>query len=152
VLAAHEHSRSTVTRALPIPPVGPNVVEDAVSEGWQRMLDGEVMFVDVVVDVPQATRDSAAANTYGRARTAPAVTLGVNAQDQPVRARSHTHELRRFAACERVLIKSVGSLISYSGYFQWTRPRAAATRYLSRVRARGRCRKRLRRKLRTRTP
>lgn len=77
VPAFQEHSRSTVTRAVPVPPSGPNAVEDAVIDGWQRALDGEVMFVDVDVELPQAATQRAAAHANGRAPSARVVMLGV---------------------------------------------------------------------------
>jgi hypothetical protein len=70
VPALQEHSRSTDTRAVPVPPSGPKVVDEAVTEGWQRTLDGDVMFVDVDVELPHAATESAAAHANGRARTA----------------------------------------------------------------------------------
>jgi hypothetical protein len=56
LFACHEHSRSTETRAVPEPPEGPKVVDDAVTEGWQRTFEGEVRFVDVDVELPHAAR------------------------------------------------------------------------------------------------
>jgi hypothetical protein len=77
VPAFQEHSRSTDTRAVPVPPAGPNAVEDTVIDGWQRALDGEVMFVDVVEELPHAATQSAAAHANGRAPSARVVMLGV---------------------------------------------------------------------------
>jgi hypothetical protein len=76
VPAFQEHSRSTDTRAVPVPPSGPKAVEEAVTEGWHRPLEGEVMFVDVEVELPHAATQSAAAHASGRARSARVVMLG----------------------------------------------------------------------------
>lgn len=66
VLADHEHSRSIEMDRVPVPPEGPNVEDEFVTEAWHRVAVGPV--TDVTAELPHRPAANAAARTMPNGR------------------------------------------------------------------------------------